>query len=122
MAPPRLWLAPLRCPRRASNSRLGTVTRAAGERPRAAGIDGQSESLREADSRREDSPGRSNEAEARRRSFPAFSCGDGLGLAVEELAHPWIGAFFAQLARVAFRDDSLLPAIQHDHAIGDRED
>src|SRR5213595_2023398 len=48
--PPRLRLTPLRSalgPQRGSNSRCGIVTRAAGEGPRYAGIDGQCESRRE---------------------------------------------------------------------------
>ena len=46
----------------------------------------------------------------------------GSGLAVEELAHPRIVALVAQLARIAFGDDALLAAVEHDHAVGDRED
>src|SRR5437016_3055081 len=68
MVPPRLRLTPLRCPQRGCNSRRGIVTRAAGEGPRGAGIDGQCESSREADSRRNDSHDESKEAEAVRRS------------------------------------------------------
>src|SRR5947207_15755450 len=62
-------MRPLRCPQRGSNSRRGIVTRAAGEGPRDAGIDGQCESAHEADPRCNDSRRRSKEAEARRRSY-----------------------------------------------------
>src|SRR5438105_3278673 len=70
--PPRLrphWpIRPLRCPRRGRNSYRGAVTRAAGEGPRDAGIDGQCESSHEVEACRNDSRRRSREAEARRRS------------------------------------------------------
>src|SRR5947207_11580134 len=55
-------------PPQGSSSRRGAVTRAAGEGPRNAGIDGQCESAHEADSRRNDSVRRSKEAEAHWRS------------------------------------------------------
>src|SRR5437660_6316882 len=48
------------------SSRLGVVTRAAGEGPRSAGIDGQCESAHEADSRRDESVRGSKEAGAGR--------------------------------------------------------
>src|SRR5436190_13622894 len=68
MKPARL-LSPLRFARRGSNSHRGIVTRAAGEGPRFAGIDGKCESSYEADSRRNDSRRRPNEAEALRRPW-----------------------------------------------------
>src|SRR5438046_8198010 len=55
-------------PPEGEHSRLGVVTRAAGEGPRAAGIDGQCESAHEADSGCNDSRRTSKEAEVRRRS------------------------------------------------------
>src|SRR5207248_2685506 len=64
---PTLAASRLRCPRRGSNSRRGVVTRAAGEGPRGAGIDGHCESAHEADFRCDDSRFRSKEAEALRR-------------------------------------------------------
>src|SRR5207249_8342055 len=60
-----------RCPQRGRNSRRGVVTRAAGEGPRGAGIDGHCESAHEADARCNDSPRRSKEAEALRREWTA---------------------------------------------------
>src|SRR5216110_1111934 len=62
-------MMPLRCSLRGCNSRGGTVTRAAGEGPREAGIDGQCESAREADSRCNDSRRRCKEASALRHSW-----------------------------------------------------
>src|SRR5439155_24334648 len=68
VGPPRLrphWpIRPLRSalgPLRGRNSRRGVVTRAAGEGPRDAGIDGQCESAHEADSYCNDSRRRSKE-------------------------------------------------------------
>ena len=60
------------CPRppEREHSRRGVVTRAAGEGPRDAGIDGQCESAHEADSGCNDSRRTSKEAEVRRRSIP----------------------------------------------------
>ena len=55
-----------RCPQRGRSQSLGAATRAAGEGPRAAGIDGQCESAPEADAQRADSVQWANEAEARR--------------------------------------------------------
>ena len=54
----------------------GVVTRAAGEGPREAGIDGDCESSHEADSRRNDSLGTSKEADARRRSMSTERAAD----------------------------------------------
>ena len=71
LVPSRSGLTALRfalCPRRGSRSRRGTVTRAAGEGPRDAGIDGQCESSHEADPRCNDSLRSYKEAEALRRS------------------------------------------------------
>ena len=76
-ARPRAWMAADTKSRRTataamrprSNSRRGAVTRAAGEGPRNAGIDGKCESAHEADSRCNESVYRSKEAEARRRSW-----------------------------------------------------
>src|SRR6266513_1124714 len=77
IGPPRLrpqWpMRPLRCPLRGSNSRRGAVTRAAGEGPRKAGIDGQCESSHEADCCCNDSRRRSKEAGAPRRSWISSS-------------------------------------------------
>src|SRR5438094_728153 len=50
---------------RARNSRCGVVTRAAGEGPRNAGIDGKCESSHEADAHCNDARGRFNEARRR---------------------------------------------------------
>src|SRR5438105_1430023 len=75
-------MRPLRCPPRRSNSRLGIVTRAAGEGPRGTGIDGQCESAHESDNRatilfaeaRRPRPDAANAASAERqaRQPPAF--------------------------------------------------
>ena len=44
------------------------------------------------------------------------------GFAAEELANPRVVARVAQLPRIALGDDPLRALVEHDHAIGDRED
>ena len=68
IGPSRLWLTPLRCPKGAQCApRGGDASSRRG--PREAGIDGNGESAREADSRRNEFVRNSKEAEALRRSY-----------------------------------------------------
>src|SRR5262245_41366409 len=45
-----------------------------------------------------------------------------LGLPVEELPHPRVRALIAQIRRLPLRDDALRRLVEHDAAVGDRED